>query len=124
MAETVTEQMETILSEFSEKVQDVTNQAIQKAARKTARILKNTSPKETGDYASGWAVKRETGHGMIQPGIVYNRKMPGLTHLLENGHVVRNAKGTYGRAPAHKHIAPAEEEGANEYVQNVERGLK
>jgi len=56
--------------------------------------------------------------------VVHNTKHYQLTHLLENGHVVRNKKGTYGRAPAIKHIAPVEEWANNELPNEIERSLR
>ena len=55
--------------------------------------------------------------------IVHNKTDYQLTHLLENGHVIRNKKGTYGRAPAHPHIKPIEAKNSEEYVNNVTRAL-
>lgn len=115
--------MNRILKEYSEDVQDATNKSIEKVAKEAVQKLKNTSPKKTGDYARGWKVKRERGHGSIATLIVHNKEYQ-LTHLLENGHIVRNKKGTYGRAPAIKHIKPVEEWANTELPQEIERQLR
>lgn len=108
-----------ILDEF----QNVPKEAIEKGARKAARSavnkLKSTSPKKTGEYASGWATRKQ-GHGFI----LYNKKAPGLTHLLEKGHVVKNKKGVFGRAPAHVHIAPVEKEAVTEFEEYIRREIE
>jgi hypothetical protein len=51
--------------------------------------------------------------------VVYNRTMPGLTHLLENGHVIRNKKGDYGRTSGKKHIKPVEEWAVDELPRRI-----
>ena len=80
-------------------------------------------------YVGNWpgvTVERKTGvlKGDADTTVVYNKKMPGLTHLLENGHVIRNKKGTYGRVAARKHIAPVAAWAEGDLVQRIERKLK
>ena len=113
-------QMSQILDEFSDKVNDVLKKSANQTADEAVDKLKNTSPRKSGAYASGWAVKKEHNGDVI----VHNSTNYQLTHLLENGHVVRNKKGTYGRAPAHKHIKPVETWANKEYQRKIEEGLK
>ena len=123
--ESVTVQMERLLSEYSEEVQNVTNEAADKVAKECVKKLKSSSPKRPGhgQYARGWKVKKERGQGGGDAAIVHNTQYQ-LTHLLENGHVIRNAKGTYGRAPAHKHIEPVERWGVNEFQSDIKERLE
>ena len=129
MAETFEAQLCGILDEYNELVGDVVEKSARKAARDTVQRLRNTSPSYTGDYASGWTYKkggkgnRISGVGAANGYIVHNRENYQLTHLLEKGHVIRNKKGTYGRAPAYPHIAPAADEGASEFEENIRREL-
>ena len=120
MYQSVEEQVMAILDEYKEIPAEVAERNARKTGRDTVQQLKNVSPKRPGggEYASGWATKKQ-GKGVV----VYNRKAPGLTHLLEKGHVIKNKYGTYGRAPAHVHIAPVEERSNREYVENVRREL-
>ena len=118
----VTAQMGKILDEYSDKVKDVTNDAINSVSKESVSKLKNTSPKKSGKYARGWTVKKERGSGGINTVTVHNRVYQ-LTHLLENGHIVRNKKGTYGRAPGIKHIAPVEDWAVSELPAEIERKL-
>jgi len=113
-------QMKQILDEFSDKVNDVLNKSANDTADECVDKLQNTSPQKSGDYARGWAVKKN-GDGDV---VVHNATNYQLTHLLENGHVIRNKKGTYGRAPAHKHIKPVETWGNKEFQRKIEEGLK
>ena len=119
MVDSVEVQLTQILDEYMNVVGDVVEKAERKTARDAVQKLKGTSPRKTGDYASGWSSKK-VGKDMV----VYNRKAPGLTHLLENGHVIRNKTGTYGRAPAKKHIAPVANEASQEFEENIRRGLR
>ena len=119
MADSISVQLNRILEEYSDEVKDVVRKDTGASARETARTLKGSSPKKTGDYASGWSSKQIDD----TTAVTYNRKMPGLTHLLEKGHVVRNKKGYFGRAAARPHIAPAADKGETDFIQRVERDL-
>lgn len=116
--QSVTAQMADLLDEYSEKVQKVVDKAGEQTAKDCAAKLRNTSPKRTGKYAKSWTSKKEGG-GYV----VYNKKHYQLTHLLENGHVIRNKYGTYGRAPAIKHIEPVEKSGIDEFQVRISEGL-
>ena len=123
MADSVTVQLNSILDEYSRKVDDVTQKAIASVARQSVNKLKSTSPKKTGSYARGWSAKRERSGGHIDTIIVHNRTDYQLTHLLENGHVIRNKKGTYGRTRPIKHIAPVADWADSELQNEIERKL-
>lgn len=124
MAETISVQMKEILEEYNKRVKNASRVAIQRVGRESVKKLRNTSPKKTGSYASGWRVKKLVERNGVTDVVVHNATDYQLTHLLENGHIVRNKKGTYGRAPAHKHIAPVEEWANNELPLEIERELQ
>ena len=121
--DSVSAQMKEILDKYGRDAK----QAIDASAKETADMcvqqLKNTSPKRKGAYARSWTVKEER-HGDVTDYIVHNSKHYQLTHLLENGHVIRNKKGTYGRTHPIKHIAPAEEAGIQRFDLGVRARLK
>lgn len=119
----VSAQVGEILEEYNERVKDVTNNAINSVSKESVSKLKNTSQKSSGEYARGWTTKKERGSGGINTVTVHNRVYQ-LTHLLENGHIIRNKKGTYGRTPGIKHIAPVEQWAINELPSEVERKLR
>ncbi|MBQ9691547.1 MAG: HK97 gp10 family phage protein [Clostridia bacterium] len=124
MAETLTVQMERLLDEYSERVQNVTNVAIQRVGRESVKMLRNSSPHKTGDYSRGWRLKTLRSRGPVVDVVVHNATDYQLTHLLENGHIVRNAKGVFGRAPAHPHIKPVETWANSELPEEIERELR
>lgn len=127
MAKSVQDQIKAILEEYGQEVQEVVNKAAVETAKETVKDLKQTSPKSKRagkHYANNWAMKeKKIPAGGINT-VVYN-KAPTyrLTHLLEKGHVVKNQYGTYGRAPAIRHIEPAEERGVENFLRKVESEL-
>lgn len=118
--ESISVQMKELLDEINQETRDAGAKGIKEVSKESVQMLRNTSPKKTGSYAKGWAAKREGEMDVV----VYNRTDAPLTHLLENGHVVRNKKGTYGRARAIKHIAPVEEWAESELPERILRFIK
>lgn len=112
-----------ILNDYKDEVDELSNDSCKKSAQSCSRDLKQTSPRRTGAYASDWAVKTTRGAGGSEIYTVYNRKHYQVTHLLEKGHVIRNKKGEYGRAPAHPHIAPAAKRAEEELIRLLEAKL-
>lgn len=120
--------MNAALTEYVQDVQTAIDDAAKEAAEATVKDLKASSPKRAkgkgkGKYAKGWKMKRKK-DGLIVSYIVYNANNPGLTHTLEHGHIVKNQYGTYGRAEAKVHIAPAADEGADNFERKVKDKLR
>ena len=103
---------------YTEEVGAAIEEAVKETAQAMAADLRETSPKNTGEYAKGWTARKE-GPGRY---VVYNKKKPQLTHLLEHGHAKRGG----GRVEGRPHIKPAEERHApqleRKIVQILERG--
>ena len=103
---------------YTEEVSEAIDEAARETAKAMAADLRETSPKDTGEYAKGWTYRKEA------PGSyrVYNKKKPQLTHLLEHGHAQRGG----GRVEGRPHIKPAEERHApqleRKIAQILERG--
>lgn len=92
-----------------------------KAVTKEAvKELKQTSPEgpgsRKGHYKDGWASKVENENAVFIGIRIYNKKKPGLTHLLEKGHAKRGS----GRVEGRPHIATAEQNA----IENYEKRLK
>ena len=108
----ITVQMTRALSEFSEEENERIRKHMKTAALSCRRELKQTSPKMFGEYANGWRFKKKESKLQCEY-IIYNATKPGLTHLLENSHMIENQFGRYGRtSPGHGqyiHIKPAAE---------------
>ena len=70
-----------ILANSEVEILYASKDAAKKSADETVKFLKRNSRKKRGGYAKGWkATNDEYGY------IVHNARLPGLTHLLENGH--------------------------------------
>lgn len=130
MAKDLVSQMREIVDEYTVEVAEALEKAVNNVKKQVVRKLKDTSPKRPGhgEYARSWTSQKtgKRARGVFLGGVnvtVYNREHYRLTHLLEHGHVVRNKKGTYGRAPAYPHIGPAEELAIEELPKEFEKGL-
>ena len=107
--------MKELLDEIDKDIEKSAKTNIQTVAKESVVKLRNTSPRKTGSYAKGWGVKKQGDMDVV----VHNRTDYQLTHLLENGHVIRNKKGTYGRTNGTKHIAPVEEWAVDELPRRI-----
>lgn len=107
-----------ILDDYSEEVKEITKESVDKVAKQAVAKLKEISPKRSGQYAKSWAIKKDKGKT-----IVYNKKHR-LTMLLENGHLIKNQFGTYGRTSAFKHIKPVEEWSQETLKKEIEKALE
>lgn len=119
----VSAQLDKILEQYGRKADEAVEKSAKRAGRDTAKDLKNTSPKKTGEYASSWSTKVTRSSRRLIGVTVYNKRYQ-LTHLLENGHVIKNKKGEYGRTRPIKHIEPAEQEGIQNFEQLVRAELE
>lgn len=101
---------------YTEDVSEAIDQAARDTAKAMAKDLRETSPKDTGEYAKGWTHRKEA------PGSyrVYNKKKPQLTHLLEHGH----AKAGGGRVEGIPHIKPAQDRYVPEFEKKVQQILE
>lgn len=112
--------MNEILNDFSKGLDRDIEKDTKSAARDSSKALKNVSPKDKGDYASGWSYKQID----KKTAVAYNRKQPGLTHLLEKSHVISNKYGEFGRSRPHVHIAPVAEQYVSEFIRKIQRDIE
>jgi Mg2+ and Co2+ transporter CorA len=120
MAETVT--IDQLAVEITQAIADYTDdvvQAIEVEVETTAKAvqadIKADSPRRTGEYAKGWARKKEKQQGAISY-TIYNKNKPTLTHLLEYGHAKRGG----GRVEGKPHIEPA----VDRHIPAMERRIE
>ena len=96
---------------YTEEVGAAIEEAVKETAQALAADLRETSPKDTGEYAKGWTARKE-GQGRY---VVYNKKKPQLTHLLEHGHAKRGG----GRVEGRPHIKPATDRHIPQFEKKV-----
>lgn len=109
-----------LMEEYASEVAADTKAEAKAVAKEAVKELKQTSPEgpgsRKGHYKDGWALKIES-ENAVSIGIrIYNKKKPGLTHLLEKGHAKRGGD----RVEGIPHIGPAEQNA----VENYEKRLK
>lgn len=110
-----------ILAEYGDDVQANLADAVKQVSKKGAQAVKAAARSTfggTGEYAAGWTSRTETGRFSAQ-GVIYNKDVPGLPHLLENGHAKRGG----GRVQGRPHIKPVEETIVKEFEAEVKKGL-
>lgn len=115
-----------ILAEYGDDVQENLADAVKQVSKKGAQAVKAAARSTfggTGEYAAGWTSRAETGRFSAQ-GVIYNKDVPGLPHLLENGHVIRNGtRRVYGDLSGREHIKPVKDAIVKEFEAEVKKGL-
>lgn len=110
-----------ILADYGQDVYRNLSEATKRVAKAGAKAVSQSAKATfggTGTYAAGWSSKLEDGRLSTQ-GIIYNKDVPGMPHLLENGHAKRGGGRVSGRA----HIAPVEEKLIKDLEEAVKAGL-
>ncbi len=110
-----------VIAEYSDNVQENLGEITKQLAKRGAKEVKaksRTTFGGSGKYANGLTSRYETGRFSAQ-GTIYNGAVPGLPHLLENGHAKRGG----GRPPGRVHIAPVEEEIVKQFENEVKSKL-
>lgn len=102
--------IKSILDEYAGEIEVNINEITAKVTKEGAKVLRAESKQKfkdvklkRGRYGTGWTTQMETGRFSAQ-GTIYNKKYPGLPHLLEHGHANRGG----GRTPGKLHIDPVE----------------
>lgn len=108
------------LAAYDQDVTDGLKKEVRKVAKEMVGQLKQTSPRDSGEYASGWKAKVEYESAQDIRVRVYNAKKHSLTHVLENGH----AKVNGGRVEGIPHIGPAEQQAADKLGNKVKVVVK
>lgn len=79
--------------------------------------VEKDSPKDTGSYKKGWRIKKDAARKSY---IIHNKTDYQLTHLLENGFVMRNGKRKGGIT----HIRNNEEKMIANYLKRINKAVK
>lgn len=106
-----------VLDDYSDEIIEDLDDVAKKFAQKGAAALRAESSADfdgTGKYARGWTSYLEK-HRLYTTAIIYNQT-PGLPHLLEHGHLMRNGLRW---TPPKQHISPIEERLVQQYETEV-----
>ena len=108
------------LEEYAGIVAEDVKQAVKDAGDVVKDDIRSHAPKDTGDYAKSWAVKKmkETSNSLTVA--VHSRNRYQLAHLLEFGHAKRGG----GRVAAQPHIASAEQKGIEYLEEEIRKALE
>ena len=117
----VAAEIEKAMKEQLDLANEAVNKSVDKVAKETVNELGNTSPRKSGHYAEGWAVKEGKTATRSKSAVVWNEKHYRLTHLLEFGHARVNG----GRdVPARPHIGAAEQKAIKSFEEELRRGIE
>lgn len=112
-----------LMEEYAADVSGEMKTEAKAVAKEAVKELKQTSPEgagsKKGHYEDGWTSKVESERAENIGIRIYNRKKPGLTHLLEKGHAKRGG----GRVEGIPHISTAEENAAVNYEKRLKERL-
>ena len=107
-----------------EEYKDLATEDLKKAVKRAGDTVKDqingNAPVRTGRYAKSWKTKTTAESSMTLEVTVYSPSRYMLAHLLEHGHAKRGG----GRVRAIPHIAPAEENGEEQLLRDIENALR
>lgn len=114
-----------IVEDFIDECEEDVKKAVREVGKEAAEKLKTETPAgagryhDWGAYQQGWTATTKATDLDSAEVIIHNTTKPGLTHLLERGHV--NADGKT-RAKAFKHIEPVAEEAMEDLLRRLTTG--
>ena len=108
------------LEEYAGLATEDMKKAVKRAGRKVRKEIKETAPRDDGEYADSWRVKTVKENANVLSLTVYSKDRYWLAHLLEFGHAKRGG----GRVQGQEHIVPAEELAVRQLTEEIERSLK
>lgn len=115
--------LESLLHDVDTNISECIVKPVSTAVRYGAKIARWSAPMKTGEYASGFASKTDRTGQKHCIGTIYNKKKPGLVHLLEKGHATIGG----GRVRAYPHMIIAADEAfallEKELDKAIDRGL-
>lgn len=108
-----------ILDEYTQDVSEAIEKTSKDVAKQVVRELKQGGGYKGGkDFNAGWTSKTEKTR-LETVTHVYNKKFPGLAHLLEFGHAKRGG----GRTTAFNFIAPINDTVADKFAQDFAQNI-
>lgn len=113
-----------VLAEYEDDVTEAADEIAEKMARRGATALRQESQQDFKShnpkrpYYKGWTVTVDK-QRLYTTAIIHNTT-PGLPHLLEHGHLMRNGRRW---TPPQQHIEPVETELIQQFEREVQSKL-
>lgn len=125
LAEATRTMTEEVVEEMENRLEEIASETVEELNRISPKFKGDDSKRKykAGSYAKSWTFSKSKERGVTR--VIVHAAKPHwrLTHLLENGHVVRNGtKRVVGNADPIPHISIAEEH-AEEKIDRLMEGL-
>ena len=108
-----------IVSEYTEDVSNAIAKEIDDTAKLVLKDVKANAPRKRPKYYQGFRIKKDDSLGSVSR-TIHNSTHPGLVHLLEKGHGLKNG----GRSDAKPHLAPAYDKHVPQMERKIESIIK
>ena len=122
------DEIKKILDDYEFEVIEDMDKAAFDTAKLGVKELKDKSPRSKrakgGAYAKSWGYTKQKMPFGYTSYVIRNKKHYQLTHLLENGHLIKNQHGSYGRTKPIPHIKPVEIIVQEHFLENLIKRLK
>ena len=111
------------LNDYADDIKDGMKDIALKLGKEGAEELKHngTFKDRTGNYRKNWTYKDQSTDKKVDVVIHNNKPTYRLTHLLENGHYIRD---TGKRTKSYEHIYPVDTRVVREYEKEVKEMIK
>lgn len=107
-----------ILNKYGDDIVNASGDVVRDLGRKTAAAVRTSAAAVTkGKYAGSWTF---TVVGRVNPKAIVYSRVPGLPHLIENGHAT--TKG--GRVAGKVHIRPVAEAAEESFAKEMRKVLE
>ena len=123
LSKEILKQLEIYTEEVQQKVAEAVIQVGDQTAKELRTVNQVAGSNVWKNYPRGWTTQNtKTKERQISE--VYNRTGFRLTHLLENGHVIKNGTGrVFGRTREFPHISVAEEKAVDLLEQKIKEAI-
>ena len=116
-----------LLQEYGDSIRDLVNETIPETGKEARKRVKQESPHDTGAYARSWSVQINKNRLNVSAE-VHNKEKYRLTHLLENGHAIKNQYGYVAkdgkRVKAIPHIGKVNEWAVDELFNRLTTAIQ
>lgn len=113
------DQIHLALQQYAKVATEDMKRIVKSTAISVKKEIQQNAPKDTGDYKKSWTTKTTRENANLLEMTIHSKDRYQLAHLLEKSHAKRGG----GRTRAFPHIAPAEANGEEKLMSELERSL-